>query len=98
LVAEILLPRSEWTAKIMQKHPDILEMRERTRHLYGFPSFGRDLNAKKTEIKDTMSHSVVLQLIAQFFKEENMTESLKVLEEEAGFPGTFFTNYRNTCN
>ena len=68
----------------MHKHPEILEWRELTRGFYNLPSFGRLSNAGKTEVRDTLSHSVVLQLIYQYLKEEQLYDTLKLLEDETG--------------
>lgn len=69
----------------MQKHPEFLELRERTRNILGTPSFGRAVyNVGKTEAKETLSHNVVLGLMYQFLKEERLLQTIKVLEDESG--------------
>ena len=73
----------------MQKNPDILEYRERLRGVLHLPSYGRSYLHGKTEVKETLSNEAVTQLIYQFLKEEQLTETLKVLEDESGVKCTY---------
>lgn len=70
-------------SRAMRKHPDVLELRERFRPLLQMDTFGRLVNASKTEVKETLSSNVVLSLISQFLKEEHLEETLMKLEEES---------------
>jgi hypothetical protein len=80
---EILVPRSQWLPRVMRKHPEVLEFRERFRPLGKISSFGRSLNCGKTEVKETLSHQTILQLIMQFLEEEGMEETKQILQVEA---------------
>ncbi|PRP79264.1 Ras guanine nucleotide exchange factor [Planoprotostelium fungivorum] len=71
----------EWMGRLMRDHPDVLELKERIRPLYLEPSFGIRRNASKTEVRDVLSKTVVLQMIGQFLKEEGYTNTFDVLQK-----------------
>ncbi|KAL6080050.1 Ras guanine nucleotide exchange factor [Balamuthia mandrillaris] len=80
----IMVPRSQWLPRVMRKHPEVLELRERFRPLGQAASFGRVINSSKTEVKETLSHVVKLKLILQCLREEGLHETAQLLEEESG--------------
>jgi len=78
---DMSMPRGEWLARVMRKHPDILELRERFRPITGLSSFARNKTSAKTEVREILSDAVVNQLILQFLA-ERFDSSLQVLEKE----------------
>ncbi|KAK5577928.1 hypothetical protein RB653_002876 [Dictyostelium firmibasis] len=75
-------PASEWLSKAMHKHPDILELRERTRPITQCKSYSRNKRSSKTEASHSINDTMLLKLIMQYFHEENLTTSLKKIQEE----------------
>jgi hypothetical protein len=84
-----MIPRSEWLPRLMRKHPEVLELRERFRPLHREESFGRSINASKTEVKETFSLPATLQLIYQFLKEHHLDKTLKQLQKESHMQCTY---------
>jgi hypothetical protein len=60
--AEAPVPRQQWQALVLQRYHDVLELRERLRGVSGQPSYGRLMNAARTEVKETLSHQNMLQV------------------------------------
>lgn len=87
-LAETLLPKSEWFARSMRKHSDVLELRERLRPLHQTATFGRAVNASQTEAKETLSLHNISQLIYQFLKEHRLEKTLKQFQKESKVPCT----------
>lgn len=82
------LQNSQWTALLLQKHPKLLALRERAASLRS-ESFGRLANgASTTEVQNTLSPHVVLQLVLQYLKEENYLATARELEREAAIACT----------
>lgn len=73
LRSEVLVPRQQWQPRVLRKHPEVLEVRERLRGVTGQVSFGRLINAARTEVKETLSHHNMLQV--------------RSLSGKAAFPG-----------
>jgi hypothetical protein len=73
----------------MHKHPDILEFREKLRNVLELSSFGRLYVNSKTEVKETLSNESMMQLIYQFLEEEQLGETIKILEQETGVKRKF---------
>jgi hypothetical protein len=78
------IPRSEWIPRILQKHTDVLETRERLRfQLDNKESFGRAVDSSSTtEAKESLPPEAVLQLIDQFFLEEGLEKTRQQLQAE----------------
>lgn len=79
---DLSMPRSEWLSRVMRKHTDVLELRERLRPVSAVHSFARNKISAKTEVKDVLSDKVVDALIMQFLAEENCTSTLQILEKD----------------
>ncbi|GAM21618.1 hypothetical protein SAMD00019534_047930 [Acytostelium subglobosum LB1] len=75
-------PASEWVARVMHQHPDVLELRERIRPINNVKSYSRSRTCAKTEASHVITDEVLLKLIMQYLHEENMTTSLKKIQEE----------------
>jgi len=85
--------RSQWLARVMRKHPEVLEFKERLRPLGKSPSYGRVFNSGKTEVKEVLSHQMLTQLILQFLDEEGLKETKRALEEESKIPSNNSENF-----
>eukprot|EP00003_Mantamonas_plastica_P006180 TRINITY_DN1500_c2_g1_i2.p1 TRINITY_DN1500_c2_g1~~TRINITY_DN1500_c2_g1_i2.p1 ORF type:complete len:341 (-),score=105.89 TRINITY_DN1500_c2_g1_i2:76-1098(-) len=77
------LDRSKWLATAMRKHPEILELHERLRPFSGKESFGRQVNAGKTEVKEVLSRDIVIQLLMSYLEKEGLQNTVAAIEEEA---------------
>ncbi|EGC29698.1 Ras guanine nucleotide exchange factor [Dictyostelium purpureum] len=75
-------PASEWLSKAMHKHSDILELRERTRPITNSKSYSRNKRAGKTEASHAINDTILLKMVMQYLHEENLTTSLKKIQEE----------------
>jgi len=62
MAVEVFVPRQQWQPRVLRQHPEVLELRERLRGVSGQPSFGRLINAARTEVKETLSHHNMLQV------------------------------------
>eukprot|EP01156_Anaeramoeba_ignava_P021511 Anaeramoba_ignava/c19193_g1_i2.p1 GENE.c19193_g1_i2~~c19193_g1_i2.p1 ORF type:complete len:535 (-),score=203.66 c19193_g1_i2:48-1652(-) len=83
LIDENELKSSEWFGYAMREHPDILELRERTRPLSSIESFGRLLSSSKTESKDPLSRNNILKLVEHYLFNLGFKKTLHSLEEES---------------
>ncbi|KAF2074646.1 hypothetical protein CYY_004041 [Polysphondylium violaceum] len=81
-IEEAYIPPSEWLSKAMNNHPDILELRERIRPISSTKSYSRNRRSGKTEASHAINDTVLLKLIMQYFHEQNLTTSLKKIQEE----------------
>jgi len=81
-IEETYIPPSEWLSKAMHNHPDILELRERIRPITQTKSYSRNRRSGKTEASHAINDTVLLKLIMQYFHEQNLTTSLKKIQEE----------------
>ncbi len=88
-----MFDKSQWNARIMRNHPDLLEFRERTRPLHQHISFGREINAAKTESQSVLSPEVVLQILYQYLHEEKLDKTIKKMEEETKLRSKSFCNH-----
>ncbi len=88
-----MFDKSQWNARIMRNHPDLLEFRERTRPLHQHISFGREINAAKTESHSVLSPEVVLQILYQYLHEEKLDKTIKKMEEETKLRSKSFCNH-----
>ncbi|EFA78501.1 Ras guanine nucleotide exchange factor [Heterostelium album PN500] len=79
---ELNIPPNEWVARVMQKHPDILELRERIRPINNTKSYSRHRACAKTEASHVISDQVLLKLIMQYLYEENLSTTLNKIQEE----------------
>ncbi|KAJ5069581.1 ras guanine nucleotide exchange factor i-related [Anaeramoeba ignava] len=74
--------RSDWESRVMKRHPEILELRERIKPVQRAVSFSRYYCGAKTEIIDGLTKEVISQLIMQHYDFYNQKEITKVLEEK----------------
>ena len=84
------LPKSQWEAVAMRRHPELLELRERLVPITGDSSYSRNLFAAKTENKQSLSHQNVLQLIMEHLDREGYNKVVESIEEETGLGCIFF--------
>lgn len=87
---ETEFPKSEWESFILRQHIDVLELRERTRFLFNQETFGRSTTSSKTEVKEIISSSFVMQLIFKFLEERGLNRTVDQLKEELLPSGSFF--------
>eukprot|EP01091_Cochliopodium_minus_P018385 TRINITY_DN7445_c0_g1_i1.p1 TRINITY_DN7445_c0_g1~~TRINITY_DN7445_c0_g1_i1.p1 ORF type:complete len:641 (-),score=188.36 TRINITY_DN7445_c0_g1_i1:8-1930(-) len=85
------LPKEEWEAIAMKKHPNILALKERIRSINKYTTYGRNKNCAKTENVRILSPKAILQLIANHLYMIDKRETISVLEEEAGL--NFIVDY-----
>eukprot|EP01132_Coremiostelium_polycephalum_P000691 gene691-852_t len=76
------IPSSEWVARAMHNHPDILELRERIRPINNTKSYSRNRRSAKTEGSQIITDTVLTKLIMQYLHEENLTATLSKIQEE----------------
>lgn len=81
---ELSVPRGEWVSRVMRKHPNVVETRERYRPLSDLPSFARSKNSGKTEVREVLSDDVINMLIMQLFSEEHLDSTLQAMQKETG--------------
>jgi hypothetical protein len=85
------LPKEEWEALAMKKHPNILALRERVRCINNNTTFGKIKTSGRTENKRILSPTAILQLIANHLYMIDKRESISILEEETGM--NFIVDY-----
>ena len=85
------LPKEEWEALAMKKHPSILALRERVRSINNNTTYGKIKTTGRTENERILSPKAILQLIANHLYMIDKRESISVLEEEAGM--NFIVDY-----
>eukprot|EP01112_Ceratiomyxa_fruticulosa_P011145 TRINITY_DN3001_c0_g1_i1.p1 TRINITY_DN3001_c0_g1~~TRINITY_DN3001_c0_g1_i1.p1 ORF type:complete len:583 (-),score=79.47 TRINITY_DN3001_c0_g1_i1:85-1833(-) len=81
-IDDLSVPRSEWLSRVLRKHPDILQLRERTRPLTKAVTFGRTRGHGRTEVKETLSEEPIAKLIMQYLAEEGLESAVKAFEKE----------------
>ncbi|KAJ6237264.1 guanine nucleotide exchange factor [Anaeramoeba flamelloides] len=81
---ELLIERKYWLANLMKTHPDVLEMRERTRSFTNLTSFGNLIKTGQTECKEQVSGNLLLEMIINFLKKKGCTKTVQSLHEESG--------------
>eukprot|EP00004_Rigifila_ramosa_P013693 TRINITY_DN3055_c0_g1_i25.p1 TRINITY_DN3055_c0_g1~~TRINITY_DN3055_c0_g1_i25.p1 ORF type:complete len:515 (+),score=168.11 TRINITY_DN3055_c0_g1_i25:82-1545(+) len=77
------LAKSEWLSFALEKHPEVVEMRERLRPLSSAPSYGRQIIHGRTEVKETLSHKWILQAVMEYLESESLANSRKLIEQDA---------------
>eukprot|EP00026_Physarum_polycephalum_P005635 Phypoly_transcript_05670.p1 GENE.Phypoly_transcript_05670~~Phypoly_transcript_05670.p1 ORF type:complete len:301 (+),score=62.43 Phypoly_transcript_05670:141-1043(+) len=85
---ELSVPKSEWVSRVMRKHQDVVEIRERFRPISGLPTFARVKNAGRTEVKEVLSDEVLNMLIMQLFSEAHLDSALQTMQKETGMKFT----------
>ncbi|EGG13809.1 Ras guanine nucleotide exchange factor [Cavenderia fasciculata] len=80
------IPKAFWESTLMKKHPEILDLRERTQLLTGVKSYGKSLASPSfTENKTAVSHQFVLQLIMEYLERHRQYhKTIQVIEKESG--------------
>ncbi|KAJ3436717.1 ras guanine nucleotide exchange factor i-related [Anaeramoeba flamelloides] len=78
------IPKSEWFSRVLQKHPSVLETRERVTPLTNQISFGKLISRSKTEVQQHISNQVLLNLIMQHLETLNLGDTIKTIEKESG--------------
>ncbi|GAM27522.1 hypothetical protein SAMD00019534_106980 [Acytostelium subglobosum LB1] len=80
------IPKALWESTLMKKHPEILELREKTQLLTGIKSYGRTLAQPSfTENKQAITYQFVLQLIMEYLETHTQHhKTIKIIEEETG--------------
>jgi len=70
----------------MKKHPEILDLRERTQMLTGIKSYAKTLAMPSfTENKNSLSHQIVLQLIMEYLERHtDYHKAIKAIQNESG--------------
>ncbi|KAJ5071315.1 ras guanine nucleotide exchange factor a [Anaeramoeba ignava] len=76
------IDRSDWETKVMKRHPEILELRERVKPLHRAVSFSRYYCGAKTEVVDGLTKDVVTQLIMQHYDFYDKKEIRHFIEEK----------------
>lgn len=72
-----------WESNAMKKHPEVLELKEKLRCLSKAPSFGKNINASRTEVASSVGSNQVLQLIFDWISQDpSYKKVLNTLEEE----------------
>ena len=75
----------------MEKHTQLVELRERLRVCYKMESFGVSMIQARTEVKDVLSERAVLQLIMEYLQTEGLILSFFLsLLRIAGITHIFF--------
>ncbi|KAJ3425249.1 ras guanine nucleotide exchange factor i-related [Anaeramoeba flamelloides] len=77
------MKKIDWLPFVLQKHPTVLDLREKIIPLTKETSFGRLISQSKTEVKDNLSTKQVLELIMQHFNSVGFKKSLRSLENES---------------
>ncbi|KAJ6239114.1 ras guanine nucleotide exchange factor i-related [Anaeramoeba flamelloides] len=77
------MKKMDWLPFVLQKHPSVLDLREKIIPLTKETSFGRLISQSKTEVKDNLSTKQVLGLIMQHFNSVGLKKSLRSLENES---------------
>ncbi|KAF2068693.1 hypothetical protein CYY_009983, partial [Polysphondylium violaceum] len=80
------IPKIMWEASLMKKHPEILDLRERTQMLSGIKSYAKTLAMPSfTENKNSLSHQIVLQLIMEYLERHtDYHKAIKAIQNESG--------------
>lgn len=86
------LPKSQWASMILARHPEVLEVVERSRPLSGANSFGRSFASSHTQNRHVLTHENVMMLICNFLESRNLHQSVEKLKEETGFDFTQSTD------
>lgn len=74
---------SQWLAKALKAHPEILEVVERSRSLKADgESFGMRLSTATTEGSHSLSHYKVMQLILEFLDDHGYSRTIEKLEKD----------------
>eukprot|EP01103_Thecamoeba_quadrilineata_P010656 TRINITY_DN2359_c0_g1_i1.p1 TRINITY_DN2359_c0_g1~~TRINITY_DN2359_c0_g1_i1.p1 ORF type:complete len:544 (-),score=96.76 TRINITY_DN2359_c0_g1_i1:185-1816(-) len=69
-------------ARVMKKHLDVLELHERLRPLYDYPSFCREPNPSRSQVKEVLSFNQVTQYLLHYLKEQGLDAARASLERE----------------
>ncbi|KAJ5074064.1 ras guanine nucleotide exchange factor i-related [Anaeramoeba ignava] len=80
---EISIPKHQWLALAMKKHPDALELRERTHPLTKVQSFSKLFLSDKTEAKYHLSNELMVELLLQHLQFLGLKKSMQTLQEES---------------
>jgi son of sevenless len=86
LVKNDEVDRSNWHAKVLEKHPCIQELKERIYPLWRAVSFGQTFNAGRKDVVDKLDDQIITQLIYQHLRFEGLKNTKKALEDESGLP------------
>jgi hypothetical protein len=84
------IPKSQWEAFVLKKHPNVLEVKERVRPLTSENSFSRNISIAKTENKHSLSYDTVLQLIMEYLDYEGYAHLIKHIEDESNVKCKFY--------
>jgi hypothetical protein len=77
------IDRSTWCTKVLTKFPAIKEIKERVYPLWRAVTFGHLYDVGRKEVKDTLSHEILVNVILQHLTFERLNRSKKALEEES---------------
>ncbi|KAJ5073420.1 ras guanine nucleotide exchange factor i-related [Anaeramoeba ignava] len=73
--------RSNWLAKVMTRHPEINNLRERLTPVNRAISFARLYSGSKTKVKESLTREMVYQLIMQYFEFDGKKDIQEFIEE-----------------
>ncbi|KAJ3437416.1 ras guanine nucleotide exchange factor i-related [Anaeramoeba flamelloides] len=76
--------REEWFVKIMEKHPDFKDIRERIDPISRTETFLNIYGGGKKEVCESINDELVYQLIMQYFMSLGYKKSKKMLEKQCG--------------
>ncbi|EGC38782.1 hypothetical protein DICPUDRAFT_96796 [Dictyostelium purpureum] len=79
------IPKELWEASLMKKHPEILELREKTLAFTGTKSFAKTLATPSfTENKLALTHQFVLQLVMEYLERNTYHKVIAAIQKESG--------------
>ncbi|EAL60855.1 Ras guanine nucleotide exchange factor [Dictyostelium discoideum AX4] len=79
------IPKELWEASLMKKHPEILELREKTLAFTGSKSFAKTLATPSfSENRLALSHQFVLQLIMEYLERNTYHKVIAAIQKESG--------------
>ncbi|KYR01769.1 Ras guanine nucleotide exchange factor [Tieghemostelium lacteum] len=80
------IPKNHWESTLMKKHPEILDLRERTAMLTGIKPYAKALaQPSYTENKNAISHQFVLEMIMEYLEQHTpYRKTIQAIQKETG--------------